>query len=71
MVKYYQFSRCGGSVAVNWDNATCTLPASYRTSGICGGSISMEITESDYNQVKSQWRSATRRTKIKKVIKDV
>jgi hypothetical protein len=71
MDKYYQCSRCGGSVAVNWDSAMCTLRASYRTSGICGGSISMEITESDYNQVKSQWRSATCRTKIKKVIKDV
>jgi hypothetical protein len=71
MDKYYQCSRCGGSVAVNWDNATCTLPVAYRTSGICSGSISMEITEADYNQVISQWRSATRRTKIKRVIKDV
>jgi transcription elongation factor Elf1 len=71
MDKYYQCSRCGGSVAVNCDSATCTYPASYRTSGICGGSISMEITETDYNQVRSQWRSVTRRTKIKRVIKDV
>lgn len=48
MDKYYQCSRCGGSLAVNYDSATCTLPASYITSGICRGSISMEITEADY-----------------------
>jgi hypothetical protein len=71
MDKYYQCRRCGGSLAVNYDNAVCTLPVTYRTSGICSGSISMEITEADYNQVRSQWRSATRKTKIKKVIKDV
>jgi len=71
MDKYYQCRRCGGSLAVNYDSAICTLPVPHRTSGICSGSISMEITEADYNQVRSQWRSATRKTKIKKVIKDV
>jgi len=67
MSKFYICSRCGGSVATNWDSATCTLPVSYRTSGICGGSISMEITEDDYKQTVSQWRSSTRRRKIEKV----
>jgi hypothetical protein len=66
-MNYYICSRCGGSVATNWDSATCTLPVSYRTSGICGGSISMEITEEDYKQTTSQWRSSTRRRKIEKV----
>lgn len=56
MDKYYQCRGCGGSVTVNCDSLMCTLPASHRTSGICSGSVSMEITEVDYKQIISQWK---------------
>lgn len=69
MDKYYQCNRCGGSLAVNYDKAPCTLPVSYRTSGICGGSISTEISESEYQKVRSLWRTAIRRKKIEKITK--
>lgn len=69
MDKYYQCNRCGGSLAVNYDKAPCTLQVSYRTSGICGGSISTEISEQEYQKVRSLWRTAIRRKKIEKIIK--
>lgn len=69
MDKYYQCNRCGGSLAVNHDKAPCTLPVSYRTSGICGGSISTEISEVEYLKVKSLWRTAIRKKKIERIIK--
>jgi uncharacterized CHY-type Zn-finger protein len=69
MDKYYQCNKCGGSLAVNHDKAPCTLPVSYRTSGICGGSISNEITHSEYLNIKSLWRTAIRKKKIEKIIK--
>lgn len=69
MDKYYQCNRCGGSLATNYDNTTCTLPVTYRTSGICGGSISTEINRKEYRKVTSRWRTATRKNKIEKIIK--
>jgi hypothetical protein len=69
MDRYYQCNRCGGSLATNYDKAPCTLPTSYRTSGICGGSISTEISIEEYRKVTSRWRTAIRKKKIEKIIK--
>lgn len=72
MNKYYKCDRCGGSLATNINtnhSIMCTLPVPYRTSGICGGSISSEITYKEYLNIKSMWRTERRRKKIERIIK--
>lgn len=73
MNKYYKCDRCGGSLATNihisYNTVMCTVPSPYRTSGICGGSISSEITHKEYLNIKSMWRTERRRKKIERIIK--
>lgn len=33
----------------------CTGPVGYRTSGICGGSFTVEMTEETYNKQLQDW----------------
>lgn len=52
--KYYRCSKCGQYIAkvrnaVELSHSMCTGSVSYRTSGICGGSFSIEMTEEEYN----------------------
>ena len=68
MSKYYKCNKCGSSLAVNHDSAICTVAASYRVSGICGGSISQEIDKKEYLHIKSIWRSIRRTEKIKRLL---
>ncbi len=69
MDKYYQCNRCGGSLALNYNKAICTLPVTYRTSGICSGSISTQVSKIEYLKIRSLWRTAIRRKKIEKMIR--
>jgi hypothetical protein len=69
--KHYQCNRCGGSLATNYDKATCTLPAPYRASGICGGLISTEISRKQYRKATSRWRTEIRKKKIEKIMGDI
>lgn len=55
--KYYKCNKCGQSIvkgesAKDWP---CGAFASYRVSGICGGSHSVEITEETYNSMIANW----------------
>lgn len=68
MSKYYKCNKCGSSLAMNHDSAICTVAASYRSSGICAGSISQEIDKKEYLHIKSRWRAVRRSQKIKKII---
>jgi len=71
MSKYYMCDKCGCSLAVDHNDAICTL-ATYRASGICGGSISRQIDKKRYLYKKSIWRSIWRsigrREKIKRLL---
>jgi hypothetical protein len=68
MSKYYKCNKCGYSLAVDHNDAICTLAKSYRASGICSGSISQEIDKKRYLHKKSIWRSIGRRDKIKRLL---
>lgn len=58
MNKYYRCNKCGGSIfktELKMVRPMCTAPMAGRTSGICGGSISTEITEEEYNTQLKEW----------------
>lgn len=55
--KYYKCNKCGSSITVNDKNVLCTTSAPYRTSGICGGSISVEISEEEYKETIARWET--------------
>ena len=37
------------------NTSMCTRPVNHRTSGICGGSFSIEMTEEEYNTQLKEW----------------
>jgi len=58
MEKYFRCNKCGSSMfktELETMRPICTAPMAVRTSGICGGSISNEITEEEYNTQLKEW----------------
>jgi hypothetical protein len=58
MEKYFRCNKCGGAMfktELETFRPICTAPMVGRTSGICGGSISNEITEEEYNTKIKEW----------------
>jgi hypothetical protein len=61
--KYFRCSKCGESIRkvplpskVDLENmAICFKPMIERTSGICGGTFTVEITEEEYNAILNEW----------------
>lgn len=52
--KYYKCWKCGESISET-EGAFCTQPMLFRTSGICGGSTTNEITKSEYDTLIQKW----------------
>ena len=57
--KYLRCNKCGQYIA-KADNASqlpamCVGSVIYRTSGICGGSFTVEMTEEEYNTQLNEW----------------
>ncbi|MFW5847478.1 MAG: hypothetical protein ACOCVF_00975 [bacterium] len=52
-VRYFKCFKCGSKIMTtnneNGDRFVCIEPVPFRTSGICGGIYSIEITEKEYN----------------------
>ena len=54
--RYWKCWKCGavgyteGELVENNPSTMCCAPMPVRTSGICGGSFSIEITEQEYNE---------------------
>lgn len=59
MEKYYRCWKCGNSVTKGEQNkgALCTMPVTYRISGVCGGSLTEEITEQVYNSMIEHFKN--------------
>jgi len=60
MKRYFKCFKCGGSLTVTEDGKEaegimCTAPMAARTSGICGGAFSVEITEEEYDVTMAAW----------------
>jgi hypothetical protein len=57
MEKYYRCWKCGNTITKGEKNkdSICTASASWRISGICGGSLSDEISETVYNSIIENW----------------
>jgi|688.fasta_scaffold2065801_2 hypothetical protein len=63
--RYFKCSKCGESIRKilhpslsDLDNMpVCIFPMVERTSGICGGSFSVEITEEEYNETLKEWEN--------------
>lgn len=59
--KYYRCDKCGQYITKvetpNQMGGMCTGDASYRISGICGGSFSIEMTEEEYNAQLKEWEN--------------
>lgn len=60
--KYYRCSKCEAirelrhpSLTKIEDTTMCTRPVTYRTSGICGGSFTVEMSEEEYNTQLKEW----------------
>lgn len=57
--KYYRCDKCGQYIAKVENEkqlgGMCTGFAGYRTSGICGGSFSVKMTEEEYNTQLKEW----------------
>lgn len=47
MDKYYKCYKCGSSIS-DTEGALCAFEAPYRISGICGGSMTEELTPEEY-----------------------
>lgn len=56
-MKYFKCSKCGGSLTATKSNdgGMCVMPFGARVSGICGGGMSIEITEEEYNAQLKSW----------------
>lgn len=52
MSKYYECWKCGESVSTT-EGTLCAMPMSFRTSGICGGSCTNELSEEEFN---NKWK---------------
>ena len=49
---FWKCWKCGSvTKSTNSFHSMCVTPITYRTSGICGGSFSVEITEEEYNNI--------------------
>jgi len=62
--KYFRCSKCGNSVeevtfrkeaGILSEPTMCFEPFAARTSGICGGSLSKEITKKQYYALLDKW----------------
>ena len=68
--RYFRCNKCNEALRMiprpsltDMDNmAMCTRPVTYRTSGICGGSFSIEITEQEYNTQLKEWEEKRKNT---------
>jgi|LakMenE18May11ns_1017448.scaffolds.fasta_scaffold9663420_2 hypothetical protein len=66
--KYFICSKCGEVIRkvpnpskIDLTNMTlCVNPMGVRTSGICGGSVTVEITEEEYNTKLKEWEIKTK-----------
>jgi hypothetical protein len=60
--KYFRCNKCGQHITKveNYTqlNGMCTGSVTYRTSGICGGSFTNEMTEEQYNAQLKEWEEA-------------
>jgi len=54
---FFKCNKCGSLTATkdDQDAGMCTLPVTYRTSGICGGGFSIKITEEEYKTTIEKW----------------
>jgi len=59
--KYFRCNKCGQYITKverpSQRDGMCTGDASYRTSGICGGSFTVEMTEEEYNAQLQEWEN--------------
>ncbi len=56
MEKYYRCWKCGSITKGEKNKGTmCVMSAPYRISGICGGSLSEEISEEVYKALIEKW----------------
>lgn len=54
MEKYYRCWKCGNSISPQ-QGTMCMESMPVRTSGICGGSMTNEITQSEYVELIEKW----------------
>ena len=57
--RYFKCWKCGAITYTenNEDpNCVCTAPMAVRTSGICGGSFSIEITKKEYEETLKEFK---------------
>lgn len=58
MEKYYRCNKCGQYITKTNNTegfGMCTGSVTYRTSGICGGSFSIEMTKTEYDTQLKEW----------------
>lgn len=57
--KFFRCDKCGQRItkvdSEKQMNSMCTGSVTYRSSGICGGSFSVEMTEEEYNKQLKDW----------------
>lgn len=65
--RYFKCWKCGKTLSLH-SGITCTQPMAVRTSGMCGGSTTQEITKDEYFETLYKWsedRTAELEAKIK------
>lgn len=59
--KYFRCNKCGQTITKaeypSQVSGMCMANASYRVSGICGGSFTVEMTEEEYNAQIQEWEN--------------
>ena len=65
--RYFKCWKCGKTLSLH-SGITCTQPMAVRTSGMCGGSTTQEITKDEYFETLYKWsedRTAELEAKVK------
>lgn len=65
--RYFRCNKCGQYITKVENEkqlgVMCTGSFPWRTSGICGGSMTNEMTEEEYNTQLKAWEEARNKTK--------
>jgi len=62
MKRYFKCWKCGALTFTEngkeVEGFMCTMPMACRTSGVCGGAFSIEISEEEYYATTAAWEKA-------------
>lgn len=60
--RFFKCSRCGHSMTKDY-GLMCMEPVTFRTSGVCGGSLDEEITKEEYEKTLIKWEELRKTNK--------